>query len=460
MTPPQPAAPGASLWGGADRRPLRIAIALAASHDVLTLAWFTRTTLPTTHLRADPLPLLRWLADTPAVHLLLAGLTLLALGTFAWGRRTFAAGTLALLGLALLYETNAVATGNLMPEWHLSGSCLLGWLAGLAYARGLYPRGTLEPSLDHSVAERLAEAGAVAGIAYDYVASVLSKTLVSGLAWDERPIWHMVYGFRSVGSPTPFTWAADAVLASPLLARMLAMGTEIIQAGAILMLLHRRLRMLAGLALVAMHLGMLASATVMNPQLTVIALTFCLPWPAWRRGGMPVAIEPPEPRIQDLRRTRGIAATVALAVVLAAWTLPIRERLAPRHDMNVTPWDLDAKVAPLPSTVVQLPPAGPQELALLQPLVPGGMLARQRILAIDTLRDGGITLTVQSPSGPVRLTVHRAGGTLAAPVQVRDLAVFYEGQGQEGIALARALAQVLEQHPQAPVPPGLAVLKR
>jgi hypothetical protein len=449
----------ASLWGGADRKPLRIAIAAAAVHDVAMLAWFTRTTLPTTHLRADPLPWLRWLADAPVAHLGLAALTVVFLGLFAFGRRNLLTGTIALLGLALLYETNAVATGNLMPEWHLSGSCLLGWLAGLAYARGLYPRGTLPPEPFHRLAERVAEAGAVAGIAYDYTASVISKSLVSGLAWDERPIWHMVYGFRAVGSHSPFTAAADAVLASPWLARALATGTLLIQASTILLLVNKRLRMIVGLSLVAMHLGMLASATVMNPQLTVIALVFCLPWPALRKGGTPPLVEPPEPRPEDVKKARQIAMLVAVVLAVLAWTLPLRERLAPRHDMNVTPWNLDAKVAPLPPVEVLQPPAGPDELALLAPLRPGARLAGREVLAIDALRAGGITVTVAGAQGPVRLVLHRAGGIVVAPVQVRDLAVFYQGGGADGYTLAQALGAVLTAHPEAPVPAGLTPLQ-
>ncbi|MBM3566936.1 MAG: hypothetical protein FJX42_12585, partial [Alphaproteobacteria bacterium] len=90
-----------------------------------------------------------------------------------------------------------------MPEAHVSGSVLLGWLCGTWVGRVARPL-PVDAAADSAQLERwravavdrLAEAGAVAGIVANYALSATSKWLAAGTQWDGRIIRRLLFVTR------------------------------------------------------------------------------------------------------------------------------------------------------------------------------------------------------------------------------------------------------------------------
>ena len=105
-------------------------------------------------------------------------------------------------------------------------------------------------------------------------------------------------------------------------------------------------------------------------------------------------------------------------------------------------------------------PAGPAELALVAPLTPGGTLEGFTVREIFAVENGVLTLVCAKDRAVVRLSIALAAdGGPAPPALAGKYAVFYSARGksdpQDAERLARALAAILEKHPDVPVPPGM-----
>ncbi|MBA3547020.1 MAG: hypothetical protein H0T76_11095 [Nannocystis sp.] len=119
--------------------------------------------------------------------------------------------------------------------------------------------------------------------------------------------------------------------------------------------------------------------------------------------------------------------------------------------------------APKPAGVEheQPPPAGPAELALVTPLMPGSTLADFEIAEIQAVSAGG-ALRVICGRGDATVTLDVglvAAGGPTPPAVAGRYAIFYSIRGatsQEGERLAVALAAILEQNEAASIPPGMA----
>ncbi|TKC99120.1 hypothetical protein [Polyangium fumosum] len=104
-------------------------------------------------------------------------------------------------------------------------------------------------------------------------------------------------------------------------------------------------------------------------------------------------------------------------------------------------------------------PAGPAELALVAPLAPGSTLDGFAVREIRAVQDGVLMLVCEKDRAVVRLSVALAvddGPT--PPAFAGRYAVFYSARGSDpadGERLAKALAAILEKHPDVPVPPGM-----
>ncbi|MDI1445230.1 hypothetical protein [Polyangium sp. 6x1] len=127
--------------------------------------------------------------------------------------------------------------------------------------------------------------------------------------------------------------------------------------------------------------------------------------------------------------------------------------------------DRDAPAGPSPPPVVSSRPAppprpaGPAELALVAPLAPGDTLDGFTVREILAVQDGVLTLVCAKDRALVRLSVALAAdGGPAPPAVAGKYAVFYSARGSDpavGERLAKALAAILEKHPDVPVPPGM-----
>lgn len=457
----------ASVWAWNDRRPLRIAIAAAATFDALWLGWMTRYDVANDWQHADPGPIFGGLAQVPVLHAVVLVATVVALWTFALGKRPVLQGSIALGLLFLVYETNAFQTGFIMPEMHVAGTALLGWVIGSLVARQLNPQVMDSNASPEQVLrwqaiarDRIAEALAVTGLVANYAMSALSKWMAAGLQWDGRIIRRLLFAFRHVDDAGWMGQLADWLRVHPWLPEALAAGTVVIQTGAPLLLVGPRWRMGVGLALAAMHISMTLTTGVFDPQLVVIVVVLCLPWPQWlgkaQAGPAALQIDPARVRPTVLQAL-GVAALLATA----AWVLPIRKHMTVRFNVSQTPWDRSQISRPEQAQGKNggqvVPDAGPDVLAWLSPLAVGTAVGDGKVTRITAVVAGGVQVVVAAPGGEVTLQLHKLDATAPHPPAVHgQLAVYYQGANKEGMRYAQALAGALQDRP---MPAGLGALR-
>lgn len=433
----------ATVWGWSDRRPQRIAIAAAATLDACWLGWMTRFDAPNDWSHADPGPVFGGLATALWLHAGVVVAAVVALWTFAFGRRPVLHGGIALALLFLLYETNAFQTGFLVPEMHVAGSALLGWIVGRGVAAGLDPRAVGGHGTPADLArgsdvarDRLAEAGAVAGVVANYAVAALSKWLAAGWDWDGRIIRRLLFAFRRVDDTGPIALLGDAVRTHAWLPDALAGATLLIQSAAVLLLAGPRLRVAVALLLAAMHVSMTLTARVIDPQLLTLVGVLCLPWPRWlgRTVPGPAGIEVTPARA---RRTWFLAVGVAATLGTLAWTLPIRERMTVRFDVSQTPWDR-SHIARAP-----LAPPSADLLAWLAPVAIGTPVGDAVLEAVSGDPAAGVRVVLRGPEGSTVLWLRAAEpGAPPPPVTAGGVAISYEGSAPVGAARARAFARM------------------
>lgn len=456
----------ASVWGWHDRRPLRMAIAAAATFDALWLGWMTRYDVPNDWQHADPGPIFGGLAHAPVLHALVVAATVVALWIFALGKRPVLQGSIALGLLFLVYETNAFQTGFIMPEMHVAATALLGWVVGSALAAALDPLPQDDQATSGQLAQwrwvardRLAESLAVTGLVANYAMSAFSKWMAAGWQWDGRIIRRLLFAFRHVDDTSWMAQLADWLRLHPWLPEVLALGTLLIQSGAPLLLAGPRWRMGLGLALVAMHITMTLTTGVFDPQLVVIVGALCLPWPQWmgrtQQGPKGLRIDP-----DRVRPIVTKACVTAAVLATAAWVLPIRKHMTVRFNVSQTPWDRSQISRPDQAQGKDggevLPPAGPDVLAWLAPLRPGAALGSGKIARISAVAHGGVQVVVATATGEVVLQLHKIDAAAPHPPAVHgEVAIYYQGAAKDGAALAEALAAALQDRA---LPAGLGRL--
>jgi hypothetical protein len=321
----------ASPWRGHSRRPLRVALAIAAIADALVLAVAIARTPPGARSHPAAPDWLLGIGDAPRF---LFGLVFLLGGAgygFARRRASLACGLAALAGLALLAESHAALVGGPARSFFASGALLLAWVAGAALARALAPAsGEL-----CAVEDRFGEAAAVAVFAAMYVAAGMSKLLASGTAWaDETTLRGIILSHHRVDDASWIAAYARAVAESPGLGQALAAATLVVQLGAMLLLAAPRWRLVWAALLIGFHLNTLLLAGILYLENALLLLAFALPWPAIL--GRPRPDEPP-PTFAPTRvaRVLAVAFAVVALLILLGYALPIRDYTALHHRPGV-----------------------------------------------------------------------------------------------------------------------------
>ncbi len=104
-------------------------------------------------------------------------------------------------------------------------------------------------------------------------------------------------------------------------------------------------------------------------------------------------------------------------------------------------------------------PAGPEELALVAPLVVGGSLDGFEVTEIQAIHKGVLNVAVRKERVTVRLWIAVDSEKAPKPPAVAGkYAVFYSvrsGDPAEAERLAKALAQIVEKHADIPPPKGM-----
>lgn len=247
-----------------------------------------------------------WLAWAAPVAL--AGAV--ALAQHARRRAPIASALVALAALAVVIGADAALLGGSRRNLFASGAALLGWTAGLAWAR----------ILQRADGEPLAEAGALAALAATYFNAGAGKLMHSGFAWaGAQTLRTMIVATRPMERSGPLATYARLVVEHPDFARALAAATVAIQLGALLWMLGPRLRAAWGVLLFAFHLNVFLLVNISYISQAALVALWSWPWP--RLFGAPHASAPAEPDAGDPARERRLAwraaAIVAAAIALA-----------------------------------------------------------------------------------------------------------------------------------------------
>lgn len=197
--------------------------------------------------------------------LLLGVLTCFALlGLYRFAKRPelLRWGSLALGSTICLEEILFHAYGVHEEPFYQPASAVFGWLLGVVIARGLAYYDEQPPSA--GACRRAGLAGAAAIVGATYFNAGMSKLLAEGFAWGWDP--SHVRLMTLAHQPLPPNGLDEIVIGwvgrSPAVGRFAACFTLVIELGGIVFALCRRLRPLAGLGIVAWHLGLLYSTGI------------------------------------------------------------------------------------------------------------------------------------------------------------------------------------------------------
>ena len=251
------------------------------------------------------------LASAPCLMLVaLAGLA--GLVAFARGRRTFAAGLVALGAAASLETVAAAVSWGHQRAFFAGGATLAGWLFGLAFARR---------AGEEEGAGALAEAGAIAGLAATYVDSGLSKLLGGGLAWTAGGVQTAILTNHPVDDTSFLAAYARFLVDHAGAAQALATLTLVAELGAFALVLGPRIRQAWALLLVGFHVNVhLVAPNILYLQACVLLVAF-----SWPRDRSPGPVLSPETTRET---TRALGRWVVVAVA-AAWLVREGSALRP-----------------------------------------------------------------------------------------------------------------------------------
>ncbi|APR79813.1 Hypothetical protein A7982_05160 [Minicystis rosea] len=401
-----------SPWDGASRRPLRTVLALLAAGDAVALTIGVATNPPSSISHPLAPRLLLSLGGHPERVAPLALVTLFALHRFAASAAAIGPGIVALASLALLCETHAALIEGPMRIFFATGATLVGWLAGLGYARLLGHR------RDDGESERLAEMGAVAALCATYAGAIISKLWVAGFSWaDAQSLRALIFSQRGILERSPFDVYALTVASQPSLAWALAAFTMVIQLGALIYPLSRRTRAICGTLLLGFHINVWMLTPILFTESMILLVAFSYPWPRWiGRLGAPAAAPATEaPSRARIHEATLRAAAFVLVLAGIAALLPVRTYTSLHHHRS----SFAAREDGAPAT-------NPEVRAWLGGLQPGDLLAGYRVEAIRGPRAGSIDVQVSRDGTRFDLSVIRHGSRdIHAPRSVGPYDILY-----------------------------------
>ena len=450
-----------SPYDGVSRAPLRYLIALVAAADMVALG--TGVILHQASALSHPMAprLLLALGGRPAFVLPIMGIGLSGLFFFARSSSSILPGLLGLGSLFVLNEAHAALIEGPMRIFFAAGATLVGWIAGICYARFLgYSKNETTES------ERLAEMGAVAGLCATYLGAAVSKLLASGFSWaDANNLRSIIFSQRGIPHHSPFDWYAWAVATHPSLAWTLSSLTLLIQLGSAFYPFSARNRLFFGTALLCFHLNVWFLTPILFLEAMVLLVAFSYPWPLWiarlRKRPLPAAplpsADPPSP--ERVRRATLTAFAILTGLAGLFMVLPIRSYAALHHNRS----SLSHPNQQTHNEPVVPPSSRPDVEAWLGNLHVGDELAGFRVEAIEGPTNHTVDVRVNRGEVHFDISIVPAGERpIPAPVSTAKYDLFY-GRivpsqnallGEDRDRVLNALADRLARTADIPPPTG------
>jgi hypothetical protein len=247
-------------------RMLRYLLATVVGLDLVALAFFV---LEARERAGEAATGVVALASATPVPFVIAAIGLAGAVLFARRSGQLTGAAVALVALAVLSHVHAALFGSPWRHLYFSGACLLGWLAGIVFAR---VRGAPED-------ERYARVGAIAVLGAAYFSSGLSKLVYGGLAWaNGLTLRHAIItqdGLLGAG------WLPSLrleIVESPVIGAILGTLTIAFELGGAAFLVGPRVRTVIALGIVGMHTSILVLTGILYAESMVLLLAFGLPF--------------------------------------------------------------------------------------------------------------------------------------------------------------------------------------
>jgi hypothetical protein len=452
-----------SPYDGFSRKPLRLLIALVSAADIIALASgvILNPPSPISHPMAPRFLLA--LGGRPELVLPIAAIGLSGLFLFARSGSAILPGLVGLGSLFLLNETHAALIEGPMRIFFAAGATLLGWLAGLGYARWLgYSRENTER------AERLAEMGAVAGLCATYLGAAASKLLASGFSWaDANSLRFIIFSQRGIPDRSPFDWYAWTVATHPSLAWTLSSLTLAIQCGALVYPFSRRSRFVCGTLLLLFHLNVWFLTPILFLEGMTLLAAFSYPWPRWiarirRHSPNPSpTLDADVPSPERIRQATLKAAAILAFLVVLAVVLPIRSYSLQHHRRSSSASPASSASA-APPVVAQK--AGAEVRAWLDNLNEGDYLGGFHVDAITGPTERVVEVRVSRGELQFNISVVKSGTwPFSPPKSAGSYDLFYGRvlpspsalNAQDRDRVLEALADRLMRTANRPAPAGI-----
>ncbi len=270
----------ASLFDTASRAPLRVGLALMTGVEIVGQTLDLHSQMVNSLYASGAGFLLRLIPPSGFVLASLLAVELAGLVAFARDRRPIVGGLVTLACMALLSEWITERFGSTPHNMFYPGGMLLGWIAGLWYARTTAREG-LHGAAVGADREQLAEAGAMGVLAALYVGSGVSKVLQGGIGWaDLTTLRSTILAQQCLGSWRWVEAYRSVVIEHPRFAQALATGALGVELGGFFLLVNRSLRVFWGLLILGLHVNILLLCTIPYVEPMVLVPLFTLPWPA------------------------------------------------------------------------------------------------------------------------------------------------------------------------------------
>lgn len=311
-----------SPYDGFSRTPLRVGLAVISGIVFLGEAWSVAVMTRDSHYAQSPGPL-HLLPSTPASAWSIFALIVAGLVCFALDQRSLLAGIGSLFWMSVLSVWQRELFGTPSRNCFFPGVMLFGWVLGLVWARLVAGKAAEQPE-GRAFRERIAEAGAMAGIAAGYTSSALSKLFAAGFAWiNPHQVRWLVLAQEPLGQWSWLTAYRNLVVESPSVAWFSALMTIVIEGGGFFLLFGPRWRLLWTGMIWALHINIILLCVMPYLEPMALLLVFAVPWPRiFKRPRVEdsLLVQKPELMKVDMPDAMWILLT---AIVVLSWILPI-----------------------------------------------------------------------------------------------------------------------------------------
>jgi hypothetical protein len=438
----------ATLYDGMSRAPLRVGVALVGCVDAIGLAvQIHRTAKSELSHPAAPRFLLA-LHEEPITLAAIVAVAISCFVAFARRRCSVTTGLLALLALAVLSESHAALVGGPARSFYVIGAVTLGWVFGLAYARGVSSGGLRRAAANE---ERLAEIGAVGMFAATYVGAAASKLILGGTDWaNSNHLRAIVASQHPVGDSSLLGIYANAVVNHGGLSEAFGLATLVVQFGAFMLLISPTTRKVWTLAILGFHLNVLLLVHILYAESVVIAVLFGFPWPMLvarlrRRALLPSVEAPFAPASPRAARLTFALAVCGFGALAAIGSFPlVRGYTAEHHRPQPGPRGPEQAAEGAASGIFEVDPvATPDARALLGGLNVGDTVATLHVAALHGPSKGAIDIALRDQTAGLLITVTTRGvSPRPAPRSSEHYDLFYRDRD---LGLAPATARAREE---------------